>query len=204
MVARSLVTFSVVSVLFLFADCRRGPEVSFRSQPNVSIHRLKDFDLGYLLTHIQVAAESPLPHLLPENMKYSYRIMGLNEQGNCVPACPRSIIFVAIWNYRDYRDGHIQLYRIEGVRFWQFLQIEEFKADENSGYFLSFRFQSRPQPQSQEEYLAKIGFGGATVERAATKTSKQAMQPTAGGRTASLYFMKTHPLQATLALASGG
>jgi hypothetical protein len=29
-------------------------------------------------------------------------------------------------------------------------------------------------------------------------------QPTAGRRTASLYFMKTRPLQATLALVSGG
>jgi hypothetical protein len=35
-------------------------------------------------------------------------------------------------------------------------------------------------------------------------TSNRAMQPTAGRRTASLSFMKTHPLQATLALASGG
>jgi len=33
---------------------------------------------------------------------------------------------------------------------------------------------------------------------------EHAMQPTAGWRTASLHFMKTHPLQATLAHASGG
>jgi hypothetical protein len=35
-------------------------------------------------------------------------------------------------------------------------------------------------------------------------TPNQAIQPTAGRRTASLSFMKTRPLQATLALASGG
>jgi hypothetical protein len=35
-------------------------------------------------------------------------------------------------------------------------------------------------------------------------TLNQAMQPTAGRSDASLHFMKKHPLQATLALASGG
>ena len=35
------------------------------------------------------------------------------------------------------------------------------------------------------------------------KTPNQTMQLTAAGRTASLYFMKTRPLQITLALASG-
>jgi hypothetical protein len=34
--------------------------------------------------------------------------------------------------------------------------------------------------------------------------SNHAMQPTAGRFDASLYFMKTRPLQAALALASGG
>ncbi len=37
-----------------------------------------------------------------------------------------------------------------------------------------------------------------------TQTPNQAMQPTAGRRTAPLSFMKTRPLQATLPLASGG
>lgn len=36
------------------------------------------------------------------------------------------------------------------------------------------------------------------------QTSNRAMQPTAGRRTSSFYFMTTRPLQATLALASGG
>ena len=35
-------------------------------------------------------------------------------------------------------------------------------------------------------------------------TSNQAMQPTAGRFEAASHFMKTHPLQATLAPASGG
>ena len=37
-----------------------------------------------------------------------------------------------------------------------------------------------------------------------TQSSNKSLQPTAGRRTASPSFMKTHPLQATLALASGG
>jgi len=36
------------------------------------------------------------------------------------------------------------------------------------------------------------------------KTPNHAMQPTAGRSDASLYFMKTRPLQATRVLASGG
>ncbi len=36
------------------------------------------------------------------------------------------------------------------------------------------------------------------------KRPNHAIQPTAGRRTSSIYFMKTRPLQATLALASGG
>jgi len=34
--------------------------------------------------------------------------------------------------------------------------------------------------------------------------SNQTIQPTAGRSDTPLHFMKTHPLQATLALASGG
>jgi hypothetical protein len=37
-----------------------------------------------------------------------------------------------------------------------------------------------------------------------TQPSNHAMQPTAGRRTAALHFMKTRPLQAALALPSGG
>jgi len=36
------------------------------------------------------------------------------------------------------------------------------------------------------------------------KTSNQTIQPTAGRPDTPLHFMKTRPLQATLALASGG
>jgi hypothetical protein len=42
------------------------------------------------------------------------------------------------------------------------------------------------------------------IDFEATKGSNQALQPTAGRRTASLHFMKTRPLQFTHALASGG
>jgi len=45
---------------------------------------------------------------------------------------------------------------------------------------------------------------GGYLLRRCRKSSNQAMQPTAGRRTASLHFMKTRPLQATFALASGG
>ncbi len=168
---RLVLLFSVS--LFLYAGCQRAPkaapEINFLSQDTVSIRQLPNTDLGYLLTHVEIAAESPLPHLLPPEMKSHYRVLGVTEQGNCDPACPRSIVFVAIWHYSDYPDGHIQLYRIDGVRFWHFLRVEEFKPDENNGYFLSFRFQSRPHPNEPEDYLAKVGFSHIAVERAPQK-----------------------------------
>jgi hypothetical protein len=139
-------------------------EINFLTQEGVSIRALNDRDLAYLLNQFEIVAESPLPHLLPPNFKYAYRIMGVSEQGNCHPICPRSTIFVAVSNYSDYQDGHIRLYRIDGARFWHFMRVEEFKADETNGYFLSFRFNSIPHPQQPEQYVAKIGFDHATVE----------------------------------------
>jgi hypothetical protein len=139
-------------------------EISFATESKVSIRQLADLDLTYFLMHAQIVAESPLPHLLPREMKYAYRIMGSTEQGDCMLTCPRSIILVAISNYNDYRDGHIRLYRIDGARFWHFSRVEEFKGEEDNGYFLSFRFASIAHPMQPEIYIAKIGFDRAVVE----------------------------------------
>jgi len=139
-------------------------EISFSTQQTVSVRRLDNGDLGYLLSLAEIVAESPRPDLLPRNFKYAYRVIGVTEQGNCVPACPRSIILIAISNFSDYRDGHIRLYRIDGVRFWHFRRVEEFKPEETNGYFLSFRFNSIPHPQQPEQYIAKIGFDYAIAE----------------------------------------
>jgi hypothetical protein len=131
----------------------------------VRISPVVDFDLAYFMVHSEVVAESPLPHLLPTDMKYQYRIMGITEQGNCVGGCPRSEIFVAIWNYRDYGDGNIKLYRIDGVRFWKFMGVREFKPDETNGFFLSFILRSQLFPREKDDYLVKIGFSKSELVR---------------------------------------
>jgi hypothetical protein len=118
-----------------------------------------------MLTHLEVVAESPLPHELPEGMDYHYRILSYNEQGNCVGGCKPSTILITIWNYTDYLDGNIQLFRIDGMRFWRFIGIEEFKGDQPRGYFLAFRFQSRYDPGEPQDYRVKIGWDFASIER---------------------------------------
>ena len=158
--------FSAAFLLACFQGCTSfRNDIRFATPDGVSIRRVDQEDLGYLLTHLEIVAESPLPHLLPGGSKCHYRIMGVTKQGDCIGGCPPSTIFVTIWNYSDYRDGHIQLYRIDGVRFWHFAGVQDYKPSKNDGPFLSFRFQSRPAPGETQDYLAKIGFGRIAISR---------------------------------------
>lgn len=151
--------------LLLHATTCFAQDIGFTRQRSVTARRLPSKDLAYLLTHVEIMAESPLPHLLPPGKKFGYRIMGLTQQGNCVGGCPPSTIFVAVWNYQDFMDGHIRLFRIDGARFWQFGRVEEFKRNLKGGYFLSFTFDSRPGPWAPQRYRVRVGFEGATIQR---------------------------------------
>jgi hypothetical protein len=140
-------------------------DIGFTRPKAVSIRRLQSKDLTYLLNHIEIVAEAPLPHLQPEGRKFGYRIMGVGAQGNCVGGCPPTTVFVTISDYMAHRDGRLRLFRIDGVRFWRFGRVEEFKTQETNGYFLAFTFASVPVPNSPQWYRARIGYTGATVER---------------------------------------
>lgn len=90
--------------------------------------------------------------------------MVLSAQGDCRAGCPPSIIYIAIWDYQAHRDGNLKLFRVDGVRFWNFKEVEEYRGEETDGYFLSFTFESRLEPNEPKLYRAKVGFSGATVE----------------------------------------
>jgi hypothetical protein len=144
-----------------------GP-FQFRSEP-VSVSPLGDFDLAYFMTHARIVAESPPPHMVPDGQEYHYRILGAGEQGNFEHGGPRSIIFVTVCDYTHHRDGNIRMFRINGTQFWEFLGIEEYKADLEGGYFLSFKLASRPTRQFEDIYLAKVGFEAAAIEKLETR-----------------------------------
>ena len=140
-------------------------DIGFTRPKVVSIRQLQSRDLKYLLNHLEIAAEAPLPHLQPEGRYFGYRIMSVNAQGNCVGGCPPTTVFVTISDYMRHADGRLRLFRIDGVRFWTFGRVEEFKQQETNGYFLSFTFASVPVPNAPQWYRARIGYTGATVER---------------------------------------
>ena len=115
-------------------------------RPTASV--VGDADFAYLLTHVDIVSESPLPHLLPPGSKYSYRILGVTQQGNCVNGCPPSTLYVASSNYYDSQDGHISLCRVDGLRFYSRVHIKEYKPTEVSGGdFLVFEVRSNPEPR---------------------------------------------------------
>jgi hypothetical protein len=113
-------------------------------------------DLGYLLAESRIVAESPLPHERPGDLPWSYRIFGVTEQGNCVEGCPRSTIYVVISNY-DSRPARILLYRVDGIRFWQFGRVTRYQAASGDEPFLTFVVTSRNLPKQCYDYEITVG-----------------------------------------------
>lgn len=134
----------------------------------VSIGRLKDFDVTYFLASFNVVAESPPPDKMPADHTLHYRILGSTENGDFVGGGPRSVIFIVVTNEDEDLsdpDAYMRCYRIEGTHFWKFLNVEEWKAKETDGYFLSFRLESTPTTELREYYRVKVGFSGATITK---------------------------------------
>ena len=162
-------SLSVVAAVFLLVGCQRHQlDVAFSPRTDITVRSVPQADLAYLLTHMDIYAESPKPYLPPSDhttgVKFRYRILGVTKQGNCVPMCPPSTVFVVISDYIRYHDGRIQLYRIDGARFVHSVEVEDIKGDED---LLSFTFESMPHPSEKEKYRAKIAFAHAAVERVA-------------------------------------
>jgi hypothetical protein len=141
--------------------------IGFRTRP-ISVNPVSDGELAYFLAHMEVVAESPMTNS-PSDHRPSYRIIGVREQGNFVQGGPRTVVMVTVSDYYRWPDGHVRAFRVEGVHFWSFLGVEEWKADDVGGYFLSFRFQSMPTIDRKEIYRVQVGFDSATV----TKVSEE-------------------------------
>lgn len=137
--------------------------IGFRTQP-VSAKPVADAELAYFLSHMQIVAENPATRPSSDR-RPSYRIIGVGEQGNFVQGGPRTVVMVVVWDYSKGRDGHIRAFRVEGVHFWSFLGVDEWKADDAGGPFLTFRFQSMPEIDRKENYRVQVGFDSASVTK---------------------------------------
>ena len=126
---------------------------------------VKDSDFAYLLTHLEVIAESPLPDELPPGSKSSYRILGVTQQGNCVGGCPPSTIYVVAFNYHDHLDGRIRLCRVDGVRWFSKLRVVSYKPQITDGPFLVFDVRSNPEPRGYIPYQVSVSPDGCSIKR---------------------------------------
>ena len=123
-----------------------------------------DADLAYLLTHLTIVSESPLPHELPAGSNSHYRIIGATQQGNCVGGCPPSTIYVAAFNYTDHPDGHIRLCKVDGIRWFSRVHVASYKPEVKDGVFLQFDVRSNIEPRMYRLYRVSVAPSDCSIE----------------------------------------
>ena len=124
--------------------------------PEPTTHAAKDADFAYLLTHLTVVKQSPLPHKLPNGANSAYRILGVTQQGNCVGGCPPSTIYVSAYNYMDHPDGHIRLCKIDGIRWFSQVRVTSYRPEIKDGVFLVFDVRSNIEPDMYRLYQVSV------------------------------------------------
>ena len=117
-------------------------------------------ELAYVLDQVEIVAESPLPG--PEGVEWSYKILGATQQGDCVSGCPRSTILVTTSSYRGPAPD-VRLYRIDGIRFWEFGGITKYVASVPDEPFLAFTVTSKVGPGDCHDFEVRVGVEGASV-----------------------------------------
>jgi hypothetical protein len=142
---------------------RLGPNVTQPVQPAVT--RVTDPDFSYLLAHATIEGESPSPLRLPPNSRSSYRIFGVTQQGDCLNGCPPSTIYVVTWNYRDHRDGRIHVFRIDGLRFYDFAGVKSYRPAVTAQTFLTFHVHSNPEPRKRELHEVQVSQDRCTITK---------------------------------------
>ena len=150
-----------LSVL-LVATALAGCNSTGFPEPTAAI--ANDADFAYLLTHLTVVKQSPLPHELPDGSSSSYRILGVTQQGNCVGGCPPSTIYVAAYNYMDHPDGHIRLCRVDGIRWFSQVRVTSYKPEIKDGVFLVFDVRSNIEPDMYRLYQVGVAPDNCSIK----------------------------------------
>jgi desulfoferrodoxin (superoxide reductase-like protein) len=130
--------------------------------PRITIQPIADTTFGYDLMHLEIVAEGSLPS---QGEDFSYRVISVPEQGNCVGMCPATPLYVVLGNISAKRDEKVTLYRIDGIRFMHFPTVTTLEPNKDGGFVLSVKFTSIPHPGVPQHYIARIGLHNATVER---------------------------------------
>lgn len=133
------------------------PACSNRSSHDALVTHAAPVDgaqFAYLVATSKVESESALD--LPRGSKTRYRILTVQQQGNCEGGCPASTIYVAVWDTNDWSPEHMKLFKIDKVRFYSALRVTSYDPTVSSGTFLTFRVNSRPFPQEVEHFEVSV------------------------------------------------
>jgi hypothetical protein len=153
---------AVVVTLLIASSCSK------RAIPDTSGARatpVEGAQFAYLLATSKIESESP--DQLPKGSRNLYRIVAVQQQGNCVYGCPISTIYVVVWDANDWSPEHMKLFKIDGLRFYSSLHVTSYNPQASSGVFLTFRVNSRPSPQVVEPYEVSVSREGSVVKRVA-------------------------------------
>jgi hypothetical protein len=123
--------------------------------------RIELGDLPYFLAQMKVAAESPLSVDRAPEIRWNYRVLGATQQGNCRAGCPPSTILVVISNYD--RGTDVRLFRVDGIRFWQFGRVTSYVATTGVEPFLKFVVTSHDLPGNCRDFEVQVSPERATV-----------------------------------------
>jgi hypothetical protein len=112
---------------------------------------------------MEIAAQSPLPHQRSGELGWSYKVLGATEQGGCDPRCPPSTVLVVVSNY-DRGTPDVRLYRINGIRFWSFRRVTQYRWISPAEPYLVFVITSRPHPEVCRDYEVRVSQeNGASI-----------------------------------------
>lgn len=145
------------------------PGCSNQSSPKVPVMHAAPVDgvqFAYLIATSTIESESPMD--LPRGARTRYRIVTVQQQGNCVGGCPASTIYVAVWDTNDWSPEHMKLYKIANIKFYSSLRVTSYDPMVSSGTFLTFRVNSRPFPQVVEPFEVSVSREDCLVKPVTT------------------------------------
>jgi hypothetical protein len=151
-------TLLAFSVLMFLGCSKQSP-----SDANV-VHAtpVDGAQFAYLIATSTVESESALD--LPRGSRTRYRILTVQQQGNCVGGCPASTIYVAVWDTNDWSPEHMKLFKIDKIKFYSSLHVTSYDPTVSAGTFLTFRVNSRPFPQVIEPYEVSVSRDDCLVK----------------------------------------
>jgi len=139
------------------------PRASPVSDDRVTVEQDAIAEWPYFLAQMEIAAQSRLPHERSPYVPWSYKVLGATEQGGCDPRCPPSKVYVVVSNY-DGGKADTRLYSVNGIRFWSFRRVTQYRWVSPTEPYLAFVITSRPHPEVCRDYEVRVSQeNGASI-----------------------------------------